>query len=106
MMPFNKLNRGEQQAYLMLPIIQELKNIGGEGSTKRIKKDIVNNDENLPEDVLTETRTSDKGNTYHPFDFPYNFAVSNLILAGFLTRPKRGWVVLTKEGRNYSGNAK
>lgn len=29
MMPFNKLNRGEQQAYLMLPIIQELKNIGG-----------------------------------------------------------------------------
>lgn len=106
MMPFNKLNRGEQQAYLMLPIIQELKNIGGEGSTKRIKKDIVNNDENLPEDVLTDTRTSDKGNTYHPFDFPYNFAVSNLILAGFLTRPKRGWVVLTKEGRNYSGNAK
>ncbi len=69
-------------------------------------KDIVNNDENLPEDVLTDTRTSDKGNTYHPFDFPYNFAVSNLILAGFLTRPKRGWVVLTKEGRNYSGNAK
>lgn len=56
MMPFNELNRGEQQAYLMLPIIQELKNIGGEGSTKRIKKDIVNNDENLPEDVLTETR--------------------------------------------------
>lgn len=23
-----------------------------------------------------------------------------------MTRPKRGWVVLTKEGRNYSGNAK
>lgn len=54
MMPFNELNRGEQQAYLMLPIIQELKNIGGEGSTKRIKKDIVNNDENLPETITPD----------------------------------------------------
>lgn len=60
----------------------------------------------LPEDVLTETITSDKGNTYHPFNFPFNFAISNLVLAGFLTRPKRGWIVLTKEGINYSGSAK
>lgn len=52
---FNELNSGEQQAYLMLPIIQELKNIGGEGSTKKIKKDIVNNDENLPEDGSTKS---------------------------------------------------
>lgn len=102
MKSFNEMNREEQQAYLMLPIIQELKNIGGEGSTKKVKKQIVNNDENLPEDVLTQTKTSNKGNTYHPFDFPYNFAVSNLILAGFLTRPKRGWVVLTEKGINYS----
>lgn len=103
MKAFNEMNRGDQQAYLMFPIIQELKNIGGEGSTKKVKKEIVNNDENLPEDVLTETKTSNKGNTYHPFDFPYNFAISNLILAGFLTRPKRGWIVLTDEGINYSG---
>lgn len=105
MRTFDEMNREEQQAYLMFPIIQELKNIGGEGSTKKVKKEIVNNDANLPEDVLTETKMSIKGNTYHPFDFPYNFAVSNLILAGFLTRPKRGWIVLTEEGINYSGTS-
>ena len=99
------MNREKQQAYLMLPIIQELKSIGGEGSTKKVKNEIVNNDENLPEDVLTKTKTSNKGNTYHPFNFPYNFAISNLILAGFLTRPKRGWIVLSDEGLNYSGTA-
>lgn len=38
MKSFNEMNREEQQAYLMLPIIQELKNIGGEGSTKKVKK--------------------------------------------------------------------
>lgn len=45
MKSFNELNREEQQAYLMLPILQELKKIGGEGSTKKVKREVVNDDE-------------------------------------------------------------
>ena len=41
MKAFNEMNRGDQQAYLMFPIIQELKNIGGEGSTKKVKKKLL-----------------------------------------------------------------
>ena len=39
--------------------------------------------------------------TYRPFDFPFNFAITNLVMAEYLERPQRGLVVLTPKGRSF-----
>lgn len=101
---FYDLRRRDQEAYLMLPIIRELKRLGGQASTKEVKRSVVTNDEYIPEDALTKTTTSRKGNVYNPFDFPFNFAITNLIMVGYLERPKTGLILLTKKGRSFQGN--
>lgn len=103
---YNDLTRIQQEKYLLLPILNELKKIGGSGSTTEIKKTLVENNEYLPEDVLTETKVSSKGNEYRPFDFPYNFAIANLCAKDYIDRPKRGYIKLTKKGHDFNGNSK
>ena len=49
-------------------------------------------------------KTSRNGRKYLPFNFAFNFAISNLIMAGMLKRPKQGIVVLTEKGREYKGS--
>ncbi|MCF1783904.1 MAG: restriction endonuclease [Lactobacillus mulieris] len=103
---FDELTRQEQEAYLMLPIVNALKKLGGEASTTEVKKVVINSDENIPETALTKIVTSSKGNTFRPFDFPFNFAVTNLEMAGVLKRPKRGYIVLTHKGLEFNGSGK
>ncbi|MBB1062290.1 restriction endonuclease [Limosilactobacillus fastidiosus] len=103
MKTFNKLNRREQEAYLMLPIIKGLKKLGGQASTKELKNIVVANDSYIPENVLVTIRKSRKGNEYLPFNFPFNFAVANLVMAKLLDRPHSGEVLLTEKGRTFDG---
>lgn len=103
---FNKMNRRDQEAYLMLPIINELKKLGGQASTNALKRAIVANDDNIPENTLTLFRTSKKGNTYLPFNYIFNFAITNLVMAEFIDRPKVGEVSLTEKGRKFNGSGK
>ena len=57
---FNELNRGEKEAFFMLPILTELKKLGGQATTKEIKKSLVANCDDLPEDVFTSTKSEAK----------------------------------------------
>lgn len=79
----------------MFPILKELKNVGGQITTKELRKLVVMNTEEIPENILSEAKVSAKGRTYIPF----NFALTNMEMAGFLKRPKRGVVELTEKGR-------
>ena len=45
---FTNMNRQDQQAYLMKPIIDELKQVGGQSTTKDLKRAVVESDENIP----------------------------------------------------------
>ena len=92
---FYDLARKDQEAYLMLPIIRELKRLGGQGTTKEVKRSVVANDEYIPEDALTKTVA-----------YPFNFAVTNLVMASYLERPKPGQIVLTDKGRSFQGSSK
>lgn len=103
---FNELNRGEKEAFFMLPILTELKKLGGQATTKEIKKSLVANCDDLPEDVFTSTKLSRKGNVYHANNYPFNFAVTNLVMADYLQRPHPGSLVLTKKGRHFNGDSK
>lgn len=104
MQTFNDLKRQEQEAYLLLPIIQGLKQLGGQATTRELKSTVVANDNLIPEDVLVVTKQSRKGNVYLPFDFPFNFAVKHLVMAQLLERPHVGTVALTQAGRAFNGD--
>ena len=54
MKKYNELTRHEQEAYLMLPILTELKKLGGQSTTKDLKRSVVANDSSIPENTLTE----------------------------------------------------
>lgn len=103
MKEFNDLTRRDQEKYLMLPIITELKQLGGQATTNEVKRGLVEGDYNIPETELTNTKTGKNG-SYRPFDFPFNFAITNLVMAEYLERPQRGLVVLTPKGRSFNGN--
>lgn len=97
---FTDMNRQDQQAYLMKPIIDELKQVGGQATTRDLKRAVVEREEDIPENTLTMYKTSRNGRKYLPFNFAFNFAISNLIMAGMLKRPKQGIVVLTEREEN------
>lgn len=99
------MNRSEKEAFFMLPILSELKRLGGQSSTKELKKSLVANCEFLPEDVFTKTKVSRNGNSYHINNYPFNFAVTNLVMANYIERPHPGNLFLTEKGRQFNGNS-
>lgn len=103
---FDELNRSEKEAFFMLPILNELKRLGGQSTTKELKRSLIANCEYLPEDVFTSTKVSRNGNTYHANNYPFNFAVTNLVMADYIQRPHPGSLVLTEKGREFDGNDK
>lgn len=99
MKKFVELSTHYQKLYLMKPIIKTLKKAGGRSTTKELRRAVVADDDNIPANVLTATKKSKNGNIYLPFKFPFNFAVKDMITAGYLERPYYGTVMLTKLGR-------
>lgn len=101
------MNRSDQEAYLMLPIINELKQLGGQSTSKELKRNVVADDKLIQENVLTSFKKSlSTGRKYLPFNFPFNFAITNLVMAGMLERPKKGTLKLTKKARDFHGTGK
>lgn len=88
----------------MLPIITELKRLGGQSTTKELKNSIVTNCDDVPEDVFTRSKVSRSGRSYHENMYPFNFAVTNLVMAGFIDRPHPGQLILTEKGRQFNGD--
>jgi len=91
---------------LTLPeIIKSLRKLGGRATTGKIKEDLLTRDNLIPEEAITTVKVSQKsGRSYRPFAFIFNFSISNLVIAGFATRPERGEVELTKQGRDVDLN--
>ncbi|MCH5383674.1 restriction endonuclease [Limosilactobacillus fermentum] len=102
---FNQLKRQEKEAFFMLPIITEIKRLGGQTTTKELKKSIVANCKDIPEDVFTSSKVSRNGNLYLENMYPFNFSVTSLVMAGYMDRPHPGQLVLTKKGRQFNGSA-
>lgn len=102
---FNQLKRQEKEAFFMLPIITEIKRLGGQTTTKELKKSIVANCKDIPEDVFTSSKVSRNGNLYLENMYPFNFSVTSLVMAGYMDRLHPGQLVLTKKGRQFNGSA-
>jgi len=94
------LTRQQIERMTMPEIIKSLRKLGGRSTTDKIKQDLLVRDNLIPEDYITAVKVSQKsGRSYRPFAFVFNFSISNLVIAGFVIRPERGEVELTKLGR-------
>lgn len=100
---FAKMKRNDQEAFLMYPIIKVLQQLGGKSSTQALRREVVIRTDSIDEDVLNERKISKKGHPYCPFNFSFNFALKNLELAGYITRPQRGFVQLAEKGCTFQG---
>lgn len=98
---FEKLSRGQQMAVVMPEIIKALRKLGGHASTREVKQELMENSPSIPEEYMTFKKTSRNGQEYTPFNYAFNFSVTNLIFAGFIVRPVVGQVELTKLGRQF-----
>lgn len=93
------MSRKQQEAFLMPILIKTLQNLGGEVQKKDLLKDLRESATEIPEAVIDEIKLRKKSEgTYRPFNFVLNFSITNLEMAGFLTRPQRGIIVLTQKG--------
>lgn len=93
------MSRKQQEAFLMPILIKTLQNLGGEAQKKDLLKDLRESATEIPEAVIDEIKLRKKSEgTYRPFNFVLNFSITNLEMAGFLTRPQRGIIVLTQKG--------
>lgn len=88
---FSEMKRRDQEAFLMYPIVKILQQLGGKSSTQALRRSVVIRTDSIDEDVLNKRKISKKGHPYCPFNFSFNFALKNLELAGYITRPQRGF---------------
>lgn len=95
-MQFENMSRSQQERFLMPILLKTLQELGGQATRNEIKNELRNSDE-ISEEAIDKTRPSKNG-IYHPFNFVFNFSITNLEMAGFLTCPKRGDVQLTTKG--------
>ena len=98
------LSHVQREQYMMQPIIDILLEAGGQLSREELKNRLIDHDESIAE-YASITRTSAKtGNVYRQFNFSFNWAIKNLIIAGFILPTKRGGVlVLSNKGLATSG---
>ncbi|HGO5854085.1 TPA: restriction endonuclease [Mannheimia haemolytica] len=98
-MQFEKMNRKQQESFLMPILIQLLRKLGGESSRKELREELRVSVTAIPESIIDEIRPAKSGGKFRPFDFVFNFSIKRLYLAGFFATPKRGVVTLTQKGR-------
>lgn len=93
-------SRKEKENFLMPILIKLLQNLGGKTTRAELKEEIRTSVSEISEDAINEFKISKKnGKPWKPFDFVFNFSISNLEFSGYLTCPKRGELLLTEKGR-------
>ncbi|KIS02733.1 restriction endonuclease [Paucilactobacillus wasatchensis] len=99
---FENLSKIGQENVVMPRIIETLKRLGGRAGRNELMIEVVSNADDIPDEYAKSMRTSKNGNDYLPFQYTFNFAVKNLILAEFMIRPERSVLELTEKGRTFN----
>lgn len=98
---FETLSRKIQEELLMPEVVLVLRRLGGYATRNEIKKEIKASTDFISEESIDFVKISRNGREYKPFNYAFNFSITNLEMAGFLTVPKRGSVELTEKGRSF-----
>ena len=102
---FLNLSIHDRECALMHPILQALQEAGGELTRQEIREHIIAADDQIAAFAKRRDISKRTGNSYSKFNFTFNFALKNLLLAGLLTY-RRGdpTISLTTKGQNLDLN--
>lgn len=100
-MIFSELKEIEKEKRIATAIMQGLQKNGGRADKTVLREFIIDNDEDIAE-YSEVIKTSKKTNLpWRPFDYKFNFALKNLLIAGFVLYSRGNPVVqLTEKGIN------
>ena len=102
---FLSLSIHDRESALMRPILQILQEAGGELTRQEIRERIIASDDQIAAFAKRRDISKRTGNSYSKFDFSFNFALKNLLLAGLLTyRRGNPTISLTTKGQNLDLN--
>lgn len=100
----NKTYRRQRVGKYIIKVLQDL---GGSASKIKIKEKIAE-DSNIDisyEDVFTPIVSAKSGNEYIPFNFDFNFGLTELFVLGYIEKYNRTTeIVLTEKGRKVNYN--
>lgn len=78
------LSTEEQLSILLKPIIASLQEAGGSLTRTQLKDSICEKDDDIAAYAEIIRSSKKTGNTYKPFDFKFNFAITELVLVGII----------------------
>ena len=90
----------EEENLIMGEVLKSLHRMGTPAKRNEIRQEIKENSEIISEEEVEETRISRNGNTYSPFHWRSNFAMSQLVKSGYLKKGEHSTLELTEKGRN------
>ncbi|AFU19217.1 restriction endonuclease [Actinobacillus suis] len=97
-MNFEEMNRWQKMGILESAIIDQLRKLGGKSSRKKLRSELRENLEAIPEEAFDERKIGKNGRPYCPLDIIIQFTLKNLEIAGFISFPERGQLALTERG--------
>ena len=93
------LSTDEQLSILLKPIIASLQEAGGSLTRTQLKDSICEKDDDIAAYAEIVRSSKKTGNTYKPFNFKFNFAITELILVGIIIYGKsKKEIQLTEKG--------
>ena len=93
------LSTEEQLSILLKPIIASLQEAGGSLTRTQLKDSICEKDDDIAAYAEIIRSSKKTGNTYKPFNFKFNFAITELILVGIIIYGKsKKEIQLTEKG--------
>lgn len=93
------LSTDEQLSILLKPIIASLQEAGGSLIRTQLKDSICEKDDDIAAYAEIIRSSKKTGNTYKPFNFKFNFAITELILVGIIIYGKsKKEIQLTEKG--------
>lgn len=98
MVKLNELSSDGKIAYLINPILTALQEAGGQLERSEIKERIADMDDQVAEFSAAVSTSKKTGNTYKEFEYKFNFAIKNLLIAGMLTYVDTSPITLTEKG--------
>lgn len=97
-MNFEEMNRWQKMGILEPAIIDQLRKLGGKSSRKKLRAELRENLEAIPEEAFDERKIGKNGKSYCPLDIIIQFTLKNLEIAGFISFPERGQLALAERG--------
>ena len=93
------LSTDEQLSILLKPIIASLQEAGGSLTRTQLKDSICEKDDDIAAYAEIVRSSKKTGNAYKPFNFKFNFAITELILVGIVVYGKsKKEIQLTEKG--------